>query len=137
MSRDRLFLDTAFIQALLNSRDDKHDRAKALLHKVRSGAEVWLTEAILIEVGNALSASDRRGAVRFIRQCYCTPNIKVVSVDTNLLAQALDLYQSRPDKSWGLTGCISFVVMKENNLTEAVTTDRHFVQAGFRALMMD
>jgi uncharacterized protein len=50
--------------------------------------------------------------------------------------QALMLYQSRTDKAWGLTDCISFVVMQQNNLTDAVTGDRHFVQAGFRALML-
>lgn len=51
--------------------------------------------------------------------------------------QALTLYQSRSDKTWGLTDCISFVVMQQHNLTDALTADRHFIQAGFRALMLD
>jgi predicted nucleic acid-binding protein len=135
MSRDRLFLDTAFIQALLNPRDDYHQQAKGLFPRVRSASEVWITEAILVEVGNALSAIDRRGATDFIQQCYRTSNIKVVSVDTALLMTALALYQSRSDKSWGLTDCISFVVMQQQDLVDAVTSDRHFLQAGFRRLM--
>lgn len=49
--------------------------------------------------------------------------------------QALALYQSRSDKAWGLTDHISFVVMQQQKLTDAATTDRHFIQAGFRALM--
>jgi uncharacterized protein len=72
--------------------------------------------------------------VQFIQQCYCTDNIKVVSVDTDLLMQALRLYQSRIDKAWGLIDCIGFAVMQQKNLTDAVTRDRHFIQAGFRTL---
>ncbi|MGQ9871850.1 type II toxin-antitoxin system VapC family toxin [Leptodesmis sp.] len=107
-----MFLDTAFIQALLNPRDDYHNQAKQLFPRVRTASEVWITEAIFAEVGNALSVFNRNGAVQFIQQCYRTDNIKIVSVDTELLMQALALYQSRPDKGWGLTDCISFVVMQ-------------------------
>lgn len=137
MSSDRLFLDTAFIQALFNPRDDYHNQAKQLFPQIRTASEVWITEAIFAEVGNALSAFNRNGAVQFIQQCYRTENIRVVSVDSALLMQALALYQSRSDKTWGLTDCISFVVMQQQNLTDAVTGDCHFVQADFRALMLD
>lgn len=135
MSRERLFLDTAFIQALLNPRDHYHQQAKQLFPRVRFASEVWLTEAILVEVGNALSAINRHGATEFIQRCYRTSNIQVVSVDTALLMAALDLYQARSDKDWGLTDCISFVVMQQQDLNDAVTSDRHFLQAGFRILM--
>jgi len=137
MTGDRLFVDTAFIQALLNPRDNYHNQAKQLFPRIRAASEVWITEAIFAEVGNALSALNRNGAVQFIQQCYRTENIRVVSIDTVLLMQALDLYQSRPDKTWGLTDCISFVVMQQQNLNDAMTADRHFVQAGFRALMLE
>jgi len=137
MTGDRLFLDTAFIQALLNPRDNYHNQAKQLFPRIRTASEVWITEAIFAEVGNALSAFNRNGAVQFIQQCYRTDNIKVVSINTELLTQALALYKSRLDKTWGLTDCISFVVMQQQNLTDAVTADRHFVQAGFHALMLD
>ena len=137
MNHDRLFLDTAFIQALLNDRDDYHNIAKSLFPKVRNAQEVWITESILTEVGNALSATNRTGAGQFINQCYQTDNIRVVSVNTSLFTQSLDLYNSRLDKNWGLTDCISFVVMTTNGITDAVTADRHFIQAGFRALMLE
>ncbi len=137
MSHERLFLDTAFIQALLNPRDDYHNQAKRLFPRIRSASEVWITEAIFVEVGNALSASNRNGAAQFIQQCYRTDNIRIVSVDTELLTEALALYQSRSDKAWGLTDCISFVVMQQQNITDAMTGDRHFVQAGFYALMLN
>lgn len=59
----------------------------------------------------------------------------VVSVDTPLFRRALRLYEDRPDKGWGLTDCISFVVMEEQGLRAAMTTDDHFRQAGFQVLM--
>ncbi|MBD2002570.1 MULTISPECIES: type II toxin-antitoxin system VapC family toxin [Cyanophyceae] len=137
MSGERLLLDTVFIQALLNRRDQYHAQAIALLPRVRAATEVWVTEAVLTEVGNALSAVNRDAAVRFIQQCYHTVNIRVVTVDTQLLTRALELYEARPDKTWGLTDCISFVVMHEQGLTDAVTADKHFLQAGYRALLLE
>lgn len=72
---------------------------------------VWVTEAVLVEVGNALGAVNHPGAVQFIQQCYNTANLQMVTVDTPLLTHALQLYSERPDKTWGFTDCISFVVM--------------------------
>ncbi|MGB7248851.1 MAG: nucleic acid-binding protein [Phormidesmis sp.] len=137
MSSNRLFLDTVFIQALLNSRDQYHSPAVELLPQVKAADEVWLTEAILTEVGNALSAIDRAAASQFIQQSYRIRNMYIVSVDRALFKQGLTLYQSRGDKHWGLTDCISFSLMKQQQLTVAVTADRHFIQAGYRALMLE
>jgi predicted nucleic acid-binding protein len=137
MAGARLLLDTVFVQALLNRNDQYHARATALLPEVRNARGVWVTEAVLIEVANALSAFDRVGAARFIEHCYTTPNLHVVTVRTPLLHEGLQLFAARPDKQWSLTDCISFVVMKENDLTDAATADRHFVQAGFRALLLE
>ncbi len=60
-------------------------------------------------------------------QALCTdPHIEIITVDAALFEQALQLYQARPDKEWGLTDCISFVVMQERGLSQALTTDAHF-----------
>lgn len=131
MTSDRLLLDTVFIQALLNRNDQYHEAAKAILPRVRSAAQVWVTEAVLVEAANGLSSYDREGAARFIDHCYRTANLRVVSVDTSLLSRALTLYRQRLDKEWGLTDCISMVVMQEQGIAEAVTADHHFIQAGF------
>jgi uncharacterized protein len=45
------------------------------------------------------------------------------------------MFAARSDKRWSLTDCISFVVMQERGLTEALTADRHFEQAGFSILL--
>lgn len=135
MSRDCLFLDTGFVQARLNAADQHHSRAMLLAPRVHKADEVWTTEAVLVEIGNAFSAMNRAVATNFIDALYRTPNSKIVSVDSALFRRALDLYRARPDKAWGMTDCISFVVMTEHNLTEALTPDKHFVQAGFKALL--
>lgn len=135
MSTERFFLDTAYILARINARDQYHHAARALAPRVRAACEVWVTEAVLTEVGNGLARSYRLAAARFIQSCYRTPNIHVVSVDPSLFQRAVEFYQQRSDKTWGLTDCISFIVMQEHGLTEALTTDEHFQQAGFRALL--
>lgn len=137
MNEECFLLDTVFIQALLNRHDQYHKQAIQLLPKLKTATEIWITEAILVEVGNAFSAFNRLGASRFINQCYQTPNMHVVSIDTDLLKQALHLYQNRLDKQWGLTDCISFIVMQKQQLTIAITADKHFIQAGFRALLLE
>jgi len=137
LSEDRLFLDTAYVLALVNVRDRYHSSARALLQRVRAAIEVWVTEAVLTEVGNVLARSHRAEAAAFILGCYTTPNARVVPVDTPLFHRALDLYRSRADKAWSLTDCISFVVMQDHGLVDALTPDEHFRQAGFRALLRE
>ena len=63
--------------------------------------------------------------------------ITVVPLTETLLAQGFDLYRQRSDKEWGLTDCVSFVAMKQQNITDALTADRHFQQAGFVALLLE
>jgi uncharacterized protein len=61
--------------------------------------------------------------------------VDVVPLSETLYSEAFALYESRLDKNWGLTDCISFVVMTERGITEALTSDEHFEQAGFATLL--
>lgn len=54
----------------------------------------------------------------------------------DLYAQAAELYKRYSDKEWGLTDCVSFVVMRERGIQEALTADTDFRQAGFHALLL-
>jgi predicted nucleic acid-binding protein len=137
VSQKRFFLDTFYVQALLNSKDQYHTTAMALLPQVQAAAQVVVTEAVLIELGNALSVLNRSAVVEFIRSCYRTANILVVPVDSHLFRRAVALYDQRQDKEWGLTDCISFVVMDDENLVEALTGDRHFAQPGYKPIMTE
>jgi predicted nucleic acid-binding protein len=61
----------------------------------------------------------------------------IVPLSEDLYARAFRLYRERADKEWGLTDCVSFVVMQDRKISEALTTDEHFQQAGFCALLLE
>lgn len=137
MSSERIFLDTAFIQALLNRNDSLHAAAIRVWPRIQAARETVITEAIIIEVCNALAGLQRETAVAFVRGCYANPKISVIEVSPGLLERALDFYAQHGDKDWGLTDCISFVVMRDEELFLAATSDRHFPQAGYTALLLE
>ena len=129
-----VFIDTSYILALLNTSDEHHERAVAASRQVKP--PFLTTEAVLTEIGNALSRARWRAlAYATIQDLRADPDIEVVPADAALFERALALYGVRMDKEWGLTDCVSFVVMQERNLAHALTTDRHFSQAGFTDLL--
>jgi len=130
-------MDTAYVLALLNQNDRFHEQAKAIFQKIRIADEICITETIVIEIGNSLARSNRSLAVSFIESLYSTSNVNVLPVDSVLLHSAIDFYHKHNDKEWGLTDCISFIVMEEQGLHNALTSDEHFQQAGFRALLRE
>lgn len=137
MNARRFFLDTAYVLALLNQNDKYHKKAKAILPKTRIADEMCITETVIIEIGNSLARSNRSVAIAFIESLYTTYNVNVIPVDSELLGQAIDFYHKRKDKEWGLTDCISFIVMENQDLTKALTSDEHLIQASFRALLRE
>jgi hypothetical protein len=129
-----IFIDTGYILALLNTADAHHERALVASRQVKP--PFLTTEAVLTEIGNALSRARWRAlGYATIQDLRADSNIEVVPLDAALFERALALYGTRMDKEWGLTDCASFVVMQERNLTQALTTDRHFGQAGFADLL--
>ncbi|MGO8670441.1 MAG: type II toxin-antitoxin system VapC family toxin [Capsulimonadaceae bacterium] len=92
------FLDTVFVQALLDKNDQHHTWALRALPVVQNANHIWTSEAIFNEVGAALSGINRTGAARFIRRCYSTDNITVIPSDHALFMSGLSLYEARPDK---------------------------------------
>ena len=90
-----------------------------------------MTDAVLLEIGNALSRMDRHAAVQIIQDLRDAPGATVVNLNPALFESALDLYRRHIDKQWGLVDCVSFVVMRRLGLTTALAFDQHFVQAGF------
>jgi len=131
--RGRYFADTFYFIALISPRDARHQEARRTARGM--ACELVSTEAVLIELADALcSPRDRLGTAAFIEDLRRDENTLIRSLEGELLKRSLDFYKSRQDKDWGLTDCISFVVMQEEGLTEALTGDEHFEQAGFRIL---
>lgn len=134
-----VFLDAAYAIALASRGDRYHERALALATDLESrNVRLVTTRPVLLEIGNALSRQKyRAAAVQLLRSLLADPSVEVVSLDDDLFSRALDLYQARADKDWGLTDCISFVIMKDRRIVFALTPDEHFQQAGFVAGMRD
>ena len=134
-----VFLDSAYAIALAASNDQYHERADTLADRLEEDAvRLITTRAVILEIGNALSrARHRKAAISLLEGMEQDENIEIVPLSEELYEQALQLYQNRPDKEWGLTDCVSFIVMQDRGLTEALTSDAHFEQAGFRALLRE
>ncbi len=77
----------------------------------------------------------RREVVRFVDSLKSAVYIEVVHVDETLDAAAWQLLKQRPDKTWSLVDCTSFVLMQRRGIQESRTTDHHFEQAGFVRLL--
>ena len=129
-----VFVDTSFYIALAAPDDALH--AAAVRFGAGYGDRLVTTEYVLLEVGNFLSrVGDRSTFVDLIDDVRADPKTVVVPAQTTLFERGLRLYRARLDKEWSLTDCISFVVMREHRLTEALTGDSHFFQVGFRVLL--
>lgn len=129
-----VFADTSYYAALLSPKDYLH---VAAVEWLREGlGPVVVTEFVLLELGNGFhSTTDRQLFVDFQSQLREDPNTALIPASSELLGAGLELFRQRVDKEWSLTDCISFVVMRRQGLTDALTADRHFTQAGFRAML--
>jgi predicted nucleic acid-binding protein len=129
-----VFADSYFYLAITNERDIDHHRAMEFAHSYRG--RTLTTEWVLIEVGDALAAPKTRAAFRpFLNQLTTNPLVTIIAANHRWFERGADLYDKRPDKTWSLTDCISFAVMQEYGVTEALTGDHHFEQAGFVPLL--
>ena len=132
-----VFADACYWIALLNPNDQLHDMAQGVSQNLPPCRTVT-TEMVLVELLNALSgygATMRVKAAQVVKRLATDPNVEVVPQTSRLFQVATHRYASRKDKEWGLTDCASFLVMEEKDLSEALTNDHHFEQAGFTALI--
>lgn len=129
-----VFADTYFYLALLSADDAAHSRAVELSGSLRS--RIVTTDWILMEVADALCQPRQRPLFpALLDHLRNDPDVVIVGASRDLFDRGVALYGSRADKSWSLTDCISFVVMQDRNLTDALTADHHFEQAGFVAML--
>jgi uncharacterized protein len=133
----KVFLDTSYAVALSARTDENHERAAKLAEQLEASNTYFVTtRAILLEIGNALSkARYRAAAVKLLTALENDPKVEIVPASDELYQRALEIYRDRFDKEWGLIDCMSFVVMSDQGLTDALTADNHFRQAGFRTLL--
>ena len=131
----RVFADTHYFIALLSARDAAH--ASAVRWQFDEHVrEMVTTSWVLVELADSMNLPrEREIAAEFIVQLRASPDTRITPLSEELMWRGFELYRSRRDKEWSLTDCISFLVMGDEGLTEALTGDRHFEQAGFTALL--
>jgi len=131
-----VFADTSYYLAVLSREDAYHEAAIAWSENLLGRTVV--TEYVLVELGNALCRSKYRSRyVPFVQELLADAGTIFIAASAALFHEGLEFYAARPDQTWSVVDCISFLVMKQRRLKEALTTDQHFVQAGFRALLRE
>lgn len=132
-----IFADTGYWVALLNPGDNLHQKAQHLA-KALQPVHIVTSEMVLTEVLNDFSKRGeylRNVAVELIRELRSHPNTTIIPQTTQQFDRALLLYTQRKDKQWSHTDCVSFNIMEENGIAEALAYDKHFTQAGYTPLM--
>lgn len=129
-----VFADAFYFIARLNRFDQHHTRVVEFSYSLK--ARLVTTELILVEVADALASSRCRSQVQAFTEKVEAVGIFIVPTTSERLREALRFYHRHADKSWTLTDCFSFLVMQEYGMTDALTGDRHFIQAGFNALLV-
>jgi uncharacterized protein len=129
-----VFADSFHFLALLN--DDEPAHRQAVLEHRRTGRKIVTTDCVIIEVGDALCQTRNRDEfLALLEALGLDSRIRIVRLTKELLEHGIQLFRDRRDKDWPLTDCISFVVMENEGIENALTGDKHFEQAGFTPLL--
>jgi uncharacterized protein len=135
----QIFADTFYWAALLNRRDNWYQRVKQLNTHLQS-VQIVTTDEVLTEFLNFFSAFDprmRQEATRRVRSILQSDGVRVISTSHDRFLAGLTLYEQRLDKEYSLTDCISMNTMRQLDIREVLTHDRHFSQEGFVVLLQD
>jgi predicted nucleic acid-binding protein len=129
-----VFADTFYFLALLDSRERCH--AFAADYSRDPQFRLVTTEWVLAEFGNAYChPRDRADFVALYRSLTNHPRVKIIPAGTRFFQRGVELFEQRTDKDWSLVDGLSFVAMRDEGITESLTGDNHFEQAGFIALL--
>ena len=131
---DWLFLDTSGLLCI----HDQDDFRNAQAIEIFTAARFLLTSNYVLAEFVPLSQTrgkDRQEIISFIKDLLEIPRLQLIWVDENLHNQAMELLANRLDKNYSLCDAVSFVLMRERGIIEALTTDKHFKQEGFIKLL--
>ncbi len=130
-----MIVDTSGLFCCFDEGDARHGDAVTFFQSAR----IRLTHSYVLEEFVALCQSrglNRIRVLNFSADLLDNPHVEIVWVDEPLHRSALMLLQERLDKTYSLCDSVSFVLMRERIITEALTTDRHFEREGFTRLLV-
>lgn len=137
MAREVLF-DTSGFFALIDRSDSTHSKASEWVRAQRGRVKPLTTEWIVGETCTLLVARKRPHLVsRFLDHIEQSDALLVINPDEMLVASAREFIRRQAQQGYSFVDCLSFCVMRERKMREALTTDEHFQKAGFSALLVD
>jgi predicted nucleic acid-binding protein len=134
MPLDTLFLDTSGLLCLFDEADSRHDEAAQFFRQAKRllTTNYVLAEFVPLAQTRRLKRDD---SLNFLIELCRLPRLELVWIDENQHNRAMNLLKSRLDKTYSLCDAVSFVLMRERGISEALTTDKHFKQEGFIKLL--
>ncbi len=130
-------VDTLYFAASLNPKDQWHE--SALIARANLGnVHLVTTETVLHELLNFFSDFSppmRKRVTIFVNKIYARGDIEIIPHKQEIFFDGLRLYESRLDKGYSLTDCISMNQMRTRGITEVLSHDNHFTQEGFTVLL--
>lgn len=136
---NKLFADTSGWASLFDARQPHHAESTQLFIQFRQQQVSLITTNYVMTELVALLHSPLRlprpQIFQIIDSLKTTDYLEIIHIDLATDTAAWNLCKSRPDKAWSLVDCTSFIIMQQFNLQMALTTDRHFEQAGFTRLL--
>jgi len=132
-----IFLDTSYFIAILDRKDKNHEFAKSVAKNLKPC--VFITsQIVLTEFLNYFSGRGkilRDNAMQLIEDLKSDKLVTIIPQTSRLFNKAVELYKGRSDKRYSLTDCSSMIILRSENIQEVLTTDKHFNQEGFCALL--
>ncbi|MBE9221760.1 type II toxin-antitoxin system VapC family toxin [Cyanobacterium stanieri LEGE 03274] len=139
MQISNIFVDTSGWGNLVDSSQNYHqDAVKIYRQIIQNKKKLITTNYIISELSVLLSSPlhiPRVKIIEFINSLKISNHVNIIHVDEYIDSLAWDLFKNRPDKNWSLVDYSSFILMKEKRLTQALTNDHHFEQAGLIRLL--
>lgn len=134
MTKIELLLDTSGLLSLFDKDDFRHQAAITFFANadVLLVTNYVLAEFVPLTLERGLS---REKTLGFLQGLLLFPRVEVVWIDAPQHQEARRLLAARLDKGHSLCDAVSFVLMRERQINEALTTDKHFVQEGFVRLL--
>ena len=134
-----MFVDTSGWAHFLDANQPLHSSAVAHVNShLAQDKLLFTTNYIIMELVALLHSPlriSRLQVVDMVERIYASSFVEIVHIDPALDKAAWGLLRNRPDKSWSLADCASFAVMEQSGISEALTSDRHFEQAGYIRLL--
>jgi uncharacterized protein len=137
MAAGDVFFDTAGFLALWDRTDEHHSRAVKLQADLTRKRRRFITTDYVVDETTTLLLvrHSHTAATDFLQTIRSTGFLHLKWTDSELFKDAADLFVDHDDKEWSFTDCVSFVVMRNAGLSDCFTSDHHFRQAGFNALL--